>query len=75
MCDANISASIGPIAEAHAPTHTYNSKKHLRRLHTNILKLVQQKDNASPGTPTASNTKTFEYWKEVCYNNSNIVFW
>jgi len=33
-------------------------------LHPEILKLVQEKDNASSGTPTASNTRTWSTGKK-----------
>jgi len=60
-CVIKISASVGTTPKAHAPTHTFNLERHFGRLHPEILKLVQRKDNALPGTPTTSNIKTFEY--------------
>jgi len=64
MCDEQISTLVSTTPKAHAPTRTSDLEGHLGRLHPEILKMVQKKDNAWCGTPTASYTKTLSAEKK-----------
>ena len=57
ICHAKISASSGSSPKGHAPTRTSNLKRHLERCHSDIFKLVKDKDKAFSETSTL-NCKT-----------------